>query len=128
MDLLLDTNALLWALSGDERLGEASDIVRDRRNRVFVSAVSGWEIAIKVALGKLKVPPAVASWLPTELASAQFNSLPISLIHALAVEALPNHHADPFDRLLIAQATCEAMTIITGDEQFENYDVRLMRC
>jgi PIN domain nuclease of toxin-antitoxin system len=128
MDLLLDTNALLWALSGNERLGQASETIEDRRNRVFVSAVSAWEIAIKVGLGKLNVPPGVSSWLPSELVSAQFTVLPISLIHALTVETLPNHHADPFDRLLIAQATCETLVIVTGDAHFESYNVQLIRC
>ena len=103
MDLPLDTNALLWALTGDERLGRMS-LVGDRRNQVYVSAASAWEIAIKVGLGKLKVPADVASWLPSQLSLAQFTPMAIRIDHALEVEALLRHHADPIDRILIAQA------------------------
>src|SRR5712692_2219792 len=125
MDLLLDTNALLWALADDERLGRASSLVGDRRNRSYVSAASAWEIAIKVSLGKLKVPADVASWLPAEIALAQFTPLPITIHHALEVENLPRHHADPFDRLVIAQAIRENLVIVSGDKQLERYDVRV---
>ena len=128
MNLLLDTNALLWALAGDGRLGQAAETIADRRNRVYVSAASAWEIAIKAGLGKLRVPPNVATWLPTELAAAHFTPLPIGIIHAVHVESLPRHHSDPFDRLLIAQALQEKLMIVTGDPQFESYDVRLIRC
>ena len=128
MDLLLDTNALLWALAGDRRLGRARPIVADPRNAVSVSAASAWEIAIKVGLGKLRVPPDLATWLPAELAALRCTPLPITLDHALAVESLPRHHADPFDRLLIAQATVEGLTIVTGDPQIERYAVQVIRC
>jgi PIN domain nuclease of toxin-antitoxin system len=128
VDLLLDTNVLLWALGGDPRLGRASSVIADRRNRVYVSAASGWEIAIKLNLGKLKVPPNLATWLPRELASTQFTVLPISLAHTMQVEHLPHRHADPFDRLLIAQAMQESLDIVTGDPQFENYGVRVLKC
>ncbi len=128
MDLLLDTHALLWALADDTKLGKARSAVADRRNRVYVSAASGWEIVIKVGLGKLMLPPDLGTWLPSEIAAAQFSSLPIDLRHALAVEQLPRHHADPFDRILIAQATIQGLTIVTADQQFEQYAVRLLRC
>jgi PIN domain nuclease of toxin-antitoxin system len=128
MRLLLDTSALLWALAGDRRLGKARTAVADRRNRVFVSAASAWEIAIKVGLGKLQVPPDVTSWLPSELAAAQMTPLPIVLDHACAVENLPRHHTDPFDRLLIAQALHEDLMIVTGDAQFSRYGVRVLLC
>jgi len=82
MDLLLDTNAFIWALNGELRFAVARPIVEDRLNRVFVSAASAWEIAIKAGLGKLKVPPEVASWLPAALNTAQFTALPINLTHA----------------------------------------------
>lgn len=128
MDLLLDTNALLWTLAGDERIGQTVSLIGDRRNRVFVSAASAWEIAIKVGLGKLKVPPHLETWFPAELAGAQLTPLPIAIEHVLEVENLPRHHADPFDRLLIAQARRENLTLITADQQFEHYDVRVIRC
>ena len=85
-------------------------------------------MAIKIGLGKLRVPSDLSTWLPTEISVAQFTHLPITLPHALAVERLPRHHADPFDRLLIAQAKVEALTIVTGDSLFERYDVPIVRC
>lgn len=129
MNLLLDTNGLLWWLDDSSRLGiEARRVLADLGNRVYVSAASGWEIAIKIARGKLKTRPNVARWLPTQLAAHRFIPLPISLEHALAVEHLPTYHTDPFDRLLIAQASAEGLTIITGDRQFEQYGIEVIRC
>jgi PIN domain nuclease of toxin-antitoxin system len=129
VSLLLDTNALLWWLAGSRRLGrQARSSIGDPHNLVYVSAASAWEIAIKVALGKLDVPPNVATWLPAELAANRLTPLPIALSHALEVERLPQHHTDPFDRLLIAQAIAEGLTIVTGDAQFQRYNVPLVRC
>ena len=85
-------------------------------------------MAIKVGVGKLAVPPDLTIWLPAQLAANRFLPLPISLQHALAVERLPRHHADPFDRLLIAQAAVEGLTIVTGDAQFERYNVHVAWC
>lgn len=129
MNLLLDTHVLLWFLVDDQRLKpDARHLMADPLNDVFVSAASAWEIAIKVGLGKLKVPPDIATWLPAQLSTTRLTPLPISVFHAAAVERLPMHHADPFDRLLIAQAGAEKLTIVTRDTQFERYDVRLIRC
>jgi PIN domain nuclease of toxin-antitoxin system len=126
---LLDTHTLLWLLAGSERVSEQTrEVLADPRNAVFVSVVCAWEIAIKVALGKLEVPPDVRSWLPAEIVASRLATLPITLDHALAVEHLPPHHTDPFDRLLIAQAIAENLTIVTGDAQFERYEVRVIRC
>lgn len=128
MNLLLDTNALLWVLNNSPRLGQAArDAISDPLNRVFVSAVSAWEIAIKVALKKLHAPPDLAGWLPQDMANRRFDLLPVEFHHALAVEHLPFYHRDPFDRLLIAQAMIEDLTIITGDSEFEAYAVRVIR-
>jgi PIN domain nuclease of toxin-antitoxin system len=114
--LLLDTHALLWSLIGSRRLGSvARDAIEDPDNDVYVSPVSAWEIAVKRASGKLPVPPNVASWLPAELAASGFMDLPMTIPHALAVEALPPHHRDPFDRLLVAQARSEGLTLVTSD-------------
>ena len=74
------------------------------------------------------MPPDIATWLPAQLSTTRLTPLPISVFHAAAVERLPAHHADPFDRLLIAQATAEQLTIVTRDSQFEQYDVRLIHC
>jgi PIN domain nuclease of toxin-antitoxin system len=83
--------------------------------------------AAKRALGKLPVPPNIATWLPIELASNGFLVLPITIEHATAVEQLPLHHSDPFDRLLIAQARLEALTIVTGGRILERYSVPVLR-
>jgi PIN domain nuclease of toxin-antitoxin system len=129
VNLLLDTHALLWFLADDHHLRPAArQLMADPLNDVFVSAASAWEIAIKSGLGKLAVPPDIATWLPVQLSTARLIPLPISVLHAAAVERLPPHHADPFDRLLIAQASAEHLTIVTRDPQFERYDVRLIRC
>ncbi len=129
MNLLLDTHAFLWFLVDDLRLRSATrQLVADPLNDVFVSAASAWEIAIKASLGKLVVPPDVATWLPVQLATSRLTPLAITVAHAAAVERLPPHHADPFDRLLIAQARAESLSVVTSDPQFERYDVRLIPC
>jgi PIN domain nuclease of toxin-antitoxin system len=127
--MLLDPSALLWRLTDSDRLSERARVaIASSRNRVFVSAASAWEIAIKVSLGRLEAPEDVASWLPMELATNRFSPLSIDLRHALEVERLPHHHTDPFDRLLIAQAMSEGLTMVTGDRQFGRYDVAIIWC
>lgn len=117
MRLLLDTNALVrWHFG---TLSRAATAVVARAEVVSVSPVSAWEIAIKAALGKLKFPDAVE----TVAERYGFGSLPITLRHADAVRTLPLHHADPFDRLLIAQALESGFTILTSDRMFEPYRV-----
>lgn len=129
MRYLLDTHVLLWLLAGSDRVSDATrNVLADPLNDVFVSAVNAWEIAIKVALGKLDAPSDVQGWLPMEVAASRLGVLPITLDHAVGVEHLPLHHADPFDRLLIAQAIAEGMTIVSDDRLFGQYGVRLMRC
>jgi PIN domain nuclease of toxin-antitoxin system len=124
MRLLLDTHALLWWLKGSSRLGKLARAAISRDDaRVWVSAGTAWEIAIKVALGRLDLgePPEVC--IPRECDRGGFEFLAISVGHALAVRTLPEHHADPFDRLLIAQADLEALTIVTADPLFRRYQV-----
>ena len=129
MRFLLDTHVLLWLLAGSARIGEElAHTLADPGNTVYVSAVTAWEIAIKVGLGKLAVPPDLHDWLPAEIAAAGLTPLPIELNHALAVERLPRHHADPFDRLLIAQAIAEGLSLVSEDRIFAAYEVRLVRC
>jgi PIN domain nuclease of toxin-antitoxin system len=117
--LLVDTNVIVWLLLGDRsRVSEtARDALEDERNRVAVSAVSFWEIAIKRSLGKLTIDD---RWSGT-LARLGFDALPITAIHAVAVEHLPWHHRDPFDRLLIAQAATEGLELVTADPRFAAY-------
>lgn len=129
MNLLLDTAPLVWLLMGAPRLSpRVGELVADPSNNVYASAASAWEMAIKAGLGKLSVPGDIGSWLPRELAAMQVTQLPITLAHAAAVEYLPRHHGDPFDRLLIAQAITEGLAIATADRKFQRYDVRLIPC
>lgn len=120
MRLLLDTHALLWALGDPERLRtETLEAVTDGRNDVFASAASAWEIAIKRALGKLRAP----NDLEAGLASQGFSLLNITFGHAALAGGLPRHHADPFDRMLIAQAQSEGLTLVTRDARIPLYEV-----
>jgi PIN domain nuclease of toxin-antitoxin system len=129
MSYLLDTHVLIWLLAGSPDLSQhVLDILSDPRHAVSVSVASAWEMAIKVGLGKLELPPDVRHWLPGELAAADLSVLPVTLEHALGVERLPRHHADPFDRLLIAQARAGGHTLVSADRIFDRYDVPLLRC
>ncbi len=122
MRLLLDTHALLWWLE-DERLGPAAAAaVRDPDSDVLASAASAWEIAIKARLGKLDAP----SDLRDSLHEAQIRELCVTVEHGLAAGALPLHHADPFDRMLVAQARLERLTLVTNDPAMAAYDVALL--
>jgi PIN domain nuclease of toxin-antitoxin system len=129
VNLLLDTHALLWLLADSSRLAPAArQLIADPVHDVFVSAASAWEIAIKASIRKLVVPPDIATWLPMRLASNRLTALPITVAHAASVERLPRHHADPFDRLLIAQALADNLAVVTRDPQFDPYEVRVIRC
>jgi PIN domain nuclease of toxin-antitoxin system len=121
--LLLDTHAALWWLADDERLGgDAARQLSDESNRVLLSSAVVWEVAIKRSLGKLQAPAGMA---PT-LLSGGVHPLPITIEHAAAVEALPWHHRDPFDRMLVAQAVAEGAAIVSQDERLTAYDVTLV--
>jgi PIN domain nuclease of toxin-antitoxin system len=121
--LLLDTHALLWAIGKrDELVTNARSAIVDPDNEVLVSAASTWEIAIKQAQGKLTT----TGDIPAELAAAGFAPLPISIEHSLAASGLPRHHGDPFDRMLIAQAQLETLTVVTRDPRFALYDVEVL--
>lgn len=123
MKLLLDTNVLLWALTSPDRLSAAAaEAIEDVENRVYVSVVSPWEISIKTSRGNL---PALNDLGP-KLDDMHFDLLPIALPHAKAIESLPRHHGDPFDRMLIAQAQIEGLTIVTSDRQMRRYPVALL--
>ena len=121
--LLLDTHVLLWWLSDDPRLSATCrDLIGDADNEIYVSAASTWEISIKRALGKLEAPLGLSSviW------NSGFAELPISLFHGEQAGGLPEHHKDPFDRMLIAQAQAEGLEIVSADEKFQAYGVRLV--
>ena len=119
---LADTHILLWALADDRRLPGRHRTILLSGAEVFFSAASVWEIAIKKALGKLKAPDGLSTLLPR----AGFRALSIAAVHAEAAGALPLHHTDPFDRLLIAQALQENMILLTSDAQFSRYGIELV--
>ena len=123
MRLLLDTHAALWFLGGDDRLGEAAmRELTDDTNLVLLSAAVAWEVAIKRSLGKLVVADEYLSLL----LGAGVQALPVSVEHAAAVERLPWHHRDPFDRMLVAQASVERAAIVSRDDVLRAYGVTLV--
>ncbi|SFJ82312.1 type II toxin-antitoxin system VapC family toxin [Jannaschia pohangensis] len=121
MRLLLDTHVLLWAVLRDPRLTQAQTNAISN-GELYLSSASVWEIGIKRALGKLDVPDTLFD----VAVDAGCRPLPISWTHAQAAAALPMHHADPFDRMLIAQALCEGLSIATSDGKFAAYGVDLV--
>ncbi len=128
MRVLLDTHVFLWATNDVERLSPtAVTAVQNPANEVLVSIASAWEIAIKVSIGKFKMPTPLAPYLQRLLARHGFTLLPIRFSHLQALEKLPLHHRDPFDRLLVAQAIDEDATLITVDSQLRRYRVRTIR-
>lgn len=124
MRLLLDTHAFLFWVYEPTRLGPtALRVLADRDNHVWWSVASSWEIAIKLSLGKLELDGPPGEVIPTELLRNGFTLLPIEHEHVLAVSQLPRHHGDPFDRLLVAQARAEGLTLVTADGRIAAYDV-----
>lgn len=118
MKLLLDTQIYLWVLDDSPRLSQRARQLIMAADQVLVSAATIWEATIKNALGKLRVDPAL---LVTEIARSGFLELPVLARHAAAVSALPMHHKDPFDRLLIAQALTEPARLLTADSVLASY-------
>lgn len=124
MNLLLDTHALLWWLADDGRLSkDAREVISKPKNTVFVSAASAWEISIKRALGKLEAPEN----LTVAVSTSGFKELGITIEHALAAGQLPDHHMDPFDRMLVAQATIESLTVVTRHAWIVSYQIPTIR-
>jgi PIN domain nuclease of toxin-antitoxin system len=123
--LLLDTHALLWWLDGDASLSQtARDAIADNANEIFLSAASAWEITTKHRLGKLPGAAAVAADVAACIAGQGFLELPISLTHGQKAGSLPGPHRDPFDRMLIAQAMLEDLTLVSNEPALDAYGAR----
>lgn len=125
MRLLLDTHAFLWFVLQDSQLnGTARQLIGDSANDVLVSPASYWKIAIKVRLGKLNLHASYDDFMHRGIVGNDFEILPIEPRHTSVLTTLPLHHRDPFDRLLIAQASVEAIPIVGEDTAFDPYGVR----
>jgi len=123
--LLLDTHVFLWWVEDAPALShKARKVIVDSENQCFLSLVSIWEMAIKLSLGKLKLPDAIERFIPEQLAANGFSQLQIDFRHVARVAALTFHHRDPFDRLLVAQAIEEKLPVITADPLFAKYGVK----
>jgi PIN domain nuclease of toxin-antitoxin system len=121
--LLLDTHVMIWALEAPDRLNsKARTAIESRENKVFVSIVSPWELAIKGPREGLRLPDE----LEVEMDRRGFDLLPVLFRHTEPIGSMPYHHRDPFDRMLVAQALVEGLTIVTADRKLTNYQVSLM--
>lgn len=122
MSLLLDTHVVLWWLADDATLSDEIKRRLDHDSDVYVSAATIWEVAIKQAIGKLAEPPG----LPELIRDCGFRELPIRHDHAITAGRLPRIHRDPFDRMLVAQAACEDLTLVTRDPNCQKYEIALL--
>ncbi|MBI2844782.1 MAG: type II toxin-antitoxin system VapC family toxin [Armatimonadetes bacterium] len=127
MRALLDTHAFLWWIADDPNISDrARKVISDNDNQIYVSAASGWEIAIKAQIGRLTVPEQPERFILEQMAINAFISLPVRMEHALRVYSLPMHHRDPFDRILIAQSQVERLPILTADSALSEYSVDIV--
>lgn len=126
MNLLLDTHTLLWfavASLGNNLPQPTRELLEEQSNNLYLSCASPWEAAIKVSIGKLQLPQPIRQIVQTEITNNGLTLLDIKLAHLDLIERLPFHHKDPFDRLLIAQAQVERLTIVSIDTAFDAYGV-----
>jgi len=127
MRLLLDTHTFLWWINNDPSLSEPARIaIASELNECYLSLASCWELAIKTSIGKLQLTKSVDRFIPEELAANDFQLLSIDFRHVAKVETLPFHHRDPFDRLLVAQALIEKMTVISADTVLSEYGIKCL--
>ncbi len=128
MKFLLDTHCWLWLQTEPGRLSDdLLETLAESSSQRYLSAASAWEIAIKYAVGKLPLPEPPALYVPERMRLSRFEELAVTHAHALAVAALPPHHRDPFDRVLVAQAQVEGLTLVTADAAIEPYDAPIVR-
>lgn len=126
--ILLDTHAWLWMNGSPERLPETARLLlSDAESVLFLSAASIWEISIKVAVGKLDLPEPPERYIVARLVANRIDALPIQPLHAIRAAALPMHHRDPFDRMLVAQAQIEGLELMTRDDDVLRYEVETLR-
>jgi PIN domain nuclease of toxin-antitoxin system len=127
MKLLLDTHIFIWLLQGSENLStKARSAIEDDSNAVYLSIGSLWEIAIKTSLGKLELEIPLEQIVANFILPSGIEILPILLPHLVVLQALPFHHRDPFDRLLISQAKAESLTLVSEDRSFSQYVVEIL--
>jgi PIN domain nuclease of toxin-antitoxin system len=125
--LLLDTQCFLWWFAQPERLSETAIAhITDEANELWFSVASIWEVGIKVALGKLPLPEPVERYIPSRMVQLGAKSLEIRAVHAIKAASLPLHHRDPFDRMLVAQAQVEDLTIVSADAILHQYNVSIL--
>jgi PIN domain nuclease of toxin-antitoxin system len=126
MKYLLDGMTWLWSIDSVEKINSAArEILENGREEIYFSAATAWELTIKARLGKLRLPGPPARCIPAFIAKQKLRPLPVTQLHAVGVYDLPLYHQDPFDRLLIAQAIDEDMTILTSDQIFRKYPVKV---
>jgi PIN domain nuclease of toxin-antitoxin system len=129
MKYLLDSMIWLWSIDSVEKINElCREILENGREEVYFSAASAWELSIKARLGKLRLPAVPGQCIPAFMAKQGLRALPVTHLHAVKVYDLPLHHEDPFDRLIIAQAIAEEMTVLTADRVFRKYPVEVLWC
>ena len=126
MKVLLDTHAFLWFMAGDTRLSpKARKVMSDANTELFLSAASVWEMAIKAALGRLVLPVSVGDYIAGKVRNG-LHIMPIEWMHAAAVQDMPTHHRDPFDRLIVAQAIAENLPLVSSDRLLKKYGLTLI--
>lgn len=127
MKALLDTHTFLWWVINSPNVSQqVYDIIKNKNNKLYFSAVSGWEIAIKAQLGRLQVPEKLELFISEQISINAFQTLPVLMSHALHIYKLPNLHRDPFDRMLVAQACVENLSILTSDPMIAQYKVKVI--
>ena len=124
MKYLLDTHAFLWFVSEDNRLSsKAQSIIKNSRNDIYFSAVSAWEMSIKIRLGRLSIEEELEPFIIKQLSENNFSTLSITIFHSIYTSKLPEIHKDPFDRMIVAQSQVEDMPLISKDKNINKYKV-----
>ena len=127
MQLLLDTHSFLWFAGGNDRLSrKAREAIEDMSNAAYLSMASLWEMAIKINIGKLELPKPLGVLVSEQMRENEFKMLRAEIEHFEIYTSLPLHHRDPFDRMMIAQAQVEGLSVVSKDEALADYDINLL--